>query len=101
MGPRMVEEKKDTDKDRAELIAELNALRDFNSRLKDVVKRYEKVSGKKELYRSLYDLEAGKESLESLHDELMEKQREVELQGEELATPERGAEGAAGGDQRP
>ncbi|MGA9140123.1 MAG: PAS domain S-box protein [Methanocella sp.] len=86
MGPRMVEEKKDTDKDRAELIAELNALRDFNSRLKDVVKRYEKVSGKKELYRSLYDLEAGKESLESLHDELMEKQREVELQGEELAT---------------
>ena len=47
MGRRVVEGKKDADKDRAELITELNALRDFNSRLKDVVKRYEKVAGKK------------------------------------------------------
>ena len=84
MGRRLVEGKKDADKDRAELITELNALRDFNSRLKDVVKRYEKVAGKKELYRSLYDLESEKESIESLRNELREKETEVDIQGEEL-----------------
>ena len=84
MGRRLVKGKKDADKDRAELIAELNGLRDFNSRLKDVVKRYEKVAGKKELYSSLYDLESDKDSIESLCDELRENQTEVDIRGEEL-----------------
>ncbi len=85
MGRRLVEGKKDADKDRAELIAELNALRDFNSRLKEVVKRYEKVAGKKELYSSLYDLESDKESIESLRNELQGKQLEADIQGEEIS----------------
>ena len=86
--PHMVEGKKDSDKDRAELIAELNALRDFNSRLKDVVKRYENVAGKKDIYRSLYDLKAKKESVESLCAELRVKQLEVDIQGDDLRGPE-------------
>ncbi len=84
MGQRLVEGKKDADKSQAELIAELNALRGLNSRLKDVVKRYEKVAGKKDLYRNLYDLEADKESVESLQIELQEKQKEIDIHGEEL-----------------
>ena len=84
MGQRLVEGKKDADKDRAELITELNALCNFNSRLKEVVKRYERVAGKKELYSSLYDLESEKESIESLRNELQGKQLEVDIQGEEL-----------------
>ncbi|MGA9138633.1 MAG: PAS domain-containing protein [Methanocella sp.] len=84
MGQRITEGKKDADKDRAELIAELNYLRDFNSRLKNVVKRYEKVAGKKDSYRSQFDLEADKERVESLQIELQKKQAEIDFQGEEL-----------------
>ncbi len=62
----------------------MNALRDVNSRLKDVVKRYERVAGKKDSYRSLYDIEADKESVESLQIELQKKQAEIDIQGEEL-----------------
>jgi PAS domain S-box-containing protein len=84
MGRQVADGKKDADKGRAELISELNALRDFNSRLKDVVKRYERVAGKKELCSSLYDPESEKERIESLRNELREKETEVDIQGEEL-----------------
>ncbi|MGA9138634.1 MAG: PAS domain S-box protein [Methanocella sp.] len=83
MGQYIVKGKNDADKSQAELIDELNALRDFNSRLKEVVRRYEKVADKKDGYRSLYDLETRAESVESLRHELQEKQREVDLQSEE------------------
>ncbi len=55
MGRHVAEGKKDADKDRAELIVELNALRGLNSRLKDVVGRYEKAAGKNDLFRNRYD----------------------------------------------
>jgi hypothetical protein len=79
-----VHQKKDADKDRTELIAELNDLRSLISRLKVVVKHYERVPGKKDLYHSLYDLETRKDSVESLRDELRQKQMEIDFQGEEL-----------------
>jgi PAS domain S-box-containing protein len=84
MGRHAAVGKNDADKNRAELITELKALRDLNSRLKDVVNRYERVAGKKDHFRSLYDLEANRESIESLRDELREKQKEIDFQSEEL-----------------
>ncbi len=76
--------KKDVDKGKAELIKELDALRDHNSRLKDVVRRYERVVGKKDMLQSRYDAEAEKDSIESLRKKLCERQKEVDLQSEEV-----------------
>ncbi|BAI60126.1 putative histidine kinase [Methanocella paludicola SANAE] len=65
-------QKKDEDKDKKELLEELKALRGHYSRLKAAVDRYERVAGKKELYRGLYDLEAERDRIKAQHDELRE-----------------------------
>ncbi|HEY3273166.1 MAG TPA: PAS domain-containing protein, partial [Methanocella sp.] len=86
MGQRIIEGKKDADKDRAKLIDELNALRDFISRLNDIVERYKNVAGKNDPYRSIYDLEIKREGVESLCEGLREKDKAVNLLSEDRET---------------
>jgi len=81
---KRVVKKKDADRTKAELLVELDATQGQVSRLKDIVKRYERVADRRDMYRSLYDLEVKKDSVDSLLAELREKQMEVDLQGEEL-----------------
>ncbi|HMK45652.1 MAG TPA: PAS domain S-box protein [Methanocella sp.] len=75
---------KDADKTKAELLVELNAARGQVSRLKDVIRRYERVAERRDVYRSLYSLEVKRDSVESLLAGLWEKQMEVDLRDEEL-----------------
>ncbi|HMK47962.1 MAG TPA: PAS domain S-box protein, partial [Methanocella sp.] len=81
---KRVVKKKGADKTKAELLVELDATRGQVSRLKDIVRRYERVAERRDVYRSLYDLEVKRDSVESLRKELREKQMEVDLRGEEL-----------------
>jgi PAS domain S-box-containing protein len=86
MSPRpVVNKKRDSDKSREELIDELESLRGLNARLKGVVARCEKVTEKKDIYKSILEQGTGKECIESLCNELQEKQKEIELRAEELA----------------
>lgn len=84
MGTEQAFSMNDNDKTREELVEELMSLRGVNNRLKDVVRRYERVAGKKDFYSSLYDLEAERDRIESLRAQLQEKTKEAALQSEEL-----------------
>jgi len=84
MEKRVKEGRKDADKTKAELLAELKSSRGQVSRLKDIVRRYERVAYRRDVYRSLYSLEVKRDSVESLLAGLREKQMEVDLRGEEL-----------------
>ncbi|HMK48361.1 MAG TPA: PAS domain-containing sensor histidine kinase [Methanocella sp.] len=84
MEKRVVDGKKDANKSRAELLAELKASRCQISLMKDIIKRYGRVADMKDVYRSLYNLDARRDGAEPPRLELREKQKEIDLRDEEL-----------------
>jgi PAS domain S-box-containing protein len=85
MPGKQVYSKKEEDDYREALVKELEKYKDFYSRQGMIIRRYEWAASRNSIFKSLYDLEVGAESFDSLRNMERKRQHHIDLQSEELA----------------